>query len=117
MHDVSAWHSAQGTATLVRAVRAAPIEPGMPVPPVLIVAPPALGTPKGVIAPKFAGAETKGEQLAAELEQVATELGCAYFDAGKVVTTSMIDGVHLDPDQHLVLATALAQRVAQLLDG
>jgi lysophospholipase L1-like esterase len=117
MHDVNAWHSAQGSAALVRAVRAAPIEPGMPVPPVLIVAPPAVGTPRGVIAPKFAGAAAKGEQLAAELEQVAMELGCAYFDAGKVVTTSMIDGVHLDPDQHLVLATALAQRVAQLLDG
>jgi lysophospholipase L1-like esterase len=117
MHDVNAWHSAQGSAALVRAVRAAPIEPGMPVPPVLIVAPPAVGTPRGVIAPKFAGAAAKGEQLAAELEQVATELGCAYFDAGKVVTTSMIDGVHLDADQHLVLATALAQRVAQLLDG
>jgi hypothetical protein len=41
----------------------------------------------------------------------------AYFDTGKVVTTNMIDDVHLGPDQHLVFATALAQRVAPLLDG
>jgi hypothetical protein len=41
----------------------------------------------------------------------------AYFHTGKVVTTSMIDGVRLGPDQHLVFATALAQRVAPLLDG
>jgi len=40
MHQLTAWHSAQGLATLVHAVRNAPIEPGMPVPDILIVAPP-----------------------------------------------------------------------------
>src|SRR6185369_1596007 len=39
-HSYNAWHSAQGVATLVRAIRTAPIEPGMPVPEILIVAPP-----------------------------------------------------------------------------
>ena len=101
----------------MRAIRPAPIEPGMPVPAILLVAPPPIDTPKGVIAPKFAGAAAKGERLAAAIEQVAKELGFAYFDAATVVSSSAIDGVHLDPDQHLVLATALAHRVAQLLDG
>ena len=32
-------------------------------------------------------------------------------------TTSTVDGVHLDADQHLVLAHTLAQRVAGLLDA
>ncbi|HVY65708.1 MAG TPA: SGNH/GDSL hydrolase family protein [Gammaproteobacteria bacterium] len=116
MHAFNAWHCAQGVATLVRAIRAAPIEPGMPVPPVLIVAPPPVRTPKGAIAPKFEGAATKGKDLAAELEKVAAELGCPFVDAGRIVTTSTVDGVHLDADQHLVLAHALAQRVASLLD-
>ena len=40
MHDHNAWHSAQGMAALVDAVRRAPIEPGMPVPKILIVVPP-----------------------------------------------------------------------------
>jgi len=117
MHTFNAWHSAQGTATLVRAIHTAPIEPGMPVPPVLIVAPPPVRTPKGPIAPKFEGAAAKGSDLAAELEKVAAELGCAFVDAGKIVTTSSEDGVHLDADQHLVLAHALAQKVAGLLDA
>ena len=43
--------------------------------------------------------------------------GCLFVDAGKVVATSNVDGVHLDADQHLVLAHALAQRVANLLDA
>lgn len=32
MHPHTAWHAAQGIATLVSAIRQAPIEPGMPVP-------------------------------------------------------------------------------------
>jgi lysophospholipase L1-like esterase len=117
MHAFSAWHSAQGTAALVRAIRGAPIEPGMPVPPVLIVAPPPVRTPKGPIAPKFEGAAAKSQDLAAELAKVASELGCPFVDAGTMVTTSAEDGVHLDADQHLALAHALAQEVARLLDA
>ena len=117
MHAFNAWHSAQGTATLVRAIRGAPIEPGMPVPAVLIVAPPPVRTPRGAIAPKFDGAAVKGKDLAVELEKVAAELGCPFVDAGKIATTSTVDGVHLDADQHLVLAHALAQKVASLLDA
>jgi len=117
MHAFNAWHSAQGTAALVRAIRGAPIEPDMPVPAVLIVAPPPVRTPKGAIAPKFDGAAAKGKDLAAELEKTAAELGCSFLDAGRVVSTSAVDGVHLDADQHLLLAHALAQRVAGLLDA
>ncbi len=46
-HQFNAWHSSQGIATLVRAIRSAPIEPGMPVPEILIVAPPPARTPEG----------------------------------------------------------------------
>ena len=57
MHQLNAWHSAQGLAAVVRAIRRAPLEPGMPVPPVLLVAPPAIHAQRGSIAPKFDGAE------------------------------------------------------------
>lgn len=115
MHPHNAWHAAQGMATLVSAVRAAPIEPGMPVPPVLVVAPPALTTPQGPIAPKFAGGEHKCVGLAEAYAQVCQALGCHFFDAGSVVTSSKVDGVHLDADQHLVLGQALARIVTSLV--
>src|SRR5436309_12189759 len=38
MHPHDAWISAQGMAALVGAIRQAPIEPGMSIPPVLVVA-------------------------------------------------------------------------------
>ena len=40
VHPLTAWHAAQGVGTLVQAIRQAPVEPGMPLPPVLVVVPP-----------------------------------------------------------------------------
>src|SRR5580693_4127706 len=47
VHPHTATHAAQGIATLVRAIRAAPVEPGMPIPPVMVVAPPPFAVPRG----------------------------------------------------------------------
>jgi lysophospholipase L1-like esterase len=99
----------------VRAIRRAPIEPGMPVPEILIVAPPAIQMPKGPIAAKFRGAEAKCAGLAPAYEAVARELGCRFFDAGQATSSSRVDGVHLDADQHQALGRALATIASQAL--
>lgn len=115
MHPHEAWHAAQGIHTLVTAIRQAPLEPGMPVPPVLVVAPPPIREPKGSIAPKFAGGDRKCTGLAEAYARVAEALGCAFFDAGEVVTASEVDGVHLDAEAHRRLGYAVAQVVLPLL--
>lgn len=115
MHHYNAWHASQGIATLVSAIRRAPIEPGMPVPKILIVAPPAVKDPKGPIAMKFEGAESKSHGLANAFQRVCEELECYFFDAGKVTSTSKNDGVHLDLDQHLLLGKAISEFVATIL--
>jgi len=117
MHDHNVWHSSQGIAALVAAIRTAPIEPGMPVPPVLVIAPPAIRTPKGPIAPKFEGGERKCIGLAVAYQKVCQEVGCHFFDAGRVTTSSNVDGVHLDLEQHLVLGNALSEVVKPLLSN
>jgi lysophospholipase L1-like esterase len=87
----------------------------MPVPAILVVAPPPLQSPRGPIAPKFADAERKCVGLAAAYARVADELRCAFFDAGGVTESSRVDGVHLDADQHRILGAALAAPVTALL--
>ena len=116
VHQNAAWQSSQGIAALVRATRRAPIEPGMPVPRVLIVAPPPIRTPAGEMTQKFAGGAEKGAGVSEAYQRVASELDCAFFDAGRVIHTSEIDGVHLDADQHEVLGRELAPVVSQLLN-
>lgn len=108
-HDHNAWLSAQGTAKLIHTLRAAPIEPGMPVPKVLVVAPPAITEPKGIIADKFKGAEKRSRGLATELEKISADLGVHYFDSNTVIQASAVDGIHLDAEKHTVLGLALAE--------
>lgn len=115
MHRHNAWHSSQGIAALVSAIRTAPIEPGMPVPPILVVAPPAIESPKGPIAPKFEGGETKCLGLGAAYRKVCEEAGCHFFDAGSIITSSRVDGVHLDAEQHSALGARLCGIVRPLL--
>lgn len=115
MHQFNAWHSAQGIAALVNAIRQAPIEPGMPLPAILIVAPPPLDVPKGPLAPKFEGGQEKSIGLAAAYEDMAASLGCHFFDAGSVTLSSRVDGIHLDAGQHQILGQAMSSFVVALL--
>jgi lysophospholipase L1-like esterase len=110
-----AWSAAQGITALINEIRKSSIEPGMPVPPVLVVCPPPIRSPRGSIAPKFRGAEQRCAGLAEAYLQVASGLGCHFFDAGTVTTSSRVDGVHLDRDQHLKLGNALAEVVRLIL--
>ncbi len=111
MHQNNAWLSAQGTAKLVNIVRQSPIEPDMPEPELLIVAPPIITEPKGDVAQIFEGAEKRCIGLPNELEKVALELSVSYFDANTVIESSQVDGIHLDPPQHEVLGKAIAKAV------
>lgn len=115
MHPHNAWHSAHGIVALIRAIRHAPIEPGMPVPPILVAVPPLIQSPKGPVAPKFIGGDAKCVGLADAYREVAFANGCHFFDCNFVTSSSRIDGVHLDADQHLTLGEKMAEVVSSLL--
>ncbi|MBT4519411.1 MAG: SGNH/GDSL hydrolase family protein [Halieaceae bacterium] len=112
-HDNNAWLSAQGTAKLIQIIQQAPIEPGMPVPEIMVIAPPPIIEPKGVIAKKFEGSETRCVGLATELENVAKQYSLHYFNAGSVTKASAVDGIHLDENQHKILGEAIAYAVSE----
>jgi lysophospholipase L1-like esterase len=114
MHQNTAWLAAQGIAALVDAIRRAPIEPGMPVPPIAVIAPPPISTPSGPLARKFENAAAKSAGLAEAYREVARSAGCHFFDAGQVTRASALDGIHLDVEQHALLGEALAEFVAAL---
>jgi lysophospholipase L1-like esterase len=115
VHPHNAWHAAQGIAALVGVIRNAPIEPGMVVPPVLVVAPPPIQTPKGLGAHKFSGGDLKCAGLADAYRETAAVLACPFFDAGTVVSASRVDGVHLDAAAQITLGRALVDVVRPLL--
>jgi lysophospholipase L1-like esterase len=85
-------------------------------PQVLLIAPP----PVPMNAPElfremFWGAGEKSSQFGHFFRQVAEQRGCGFLDAGEVIETSQIDGVHLDLESHTKLGQAVAQRVREML--
>jgi lysophospholipase L1-like esterase len=115
-HNNTAWLSAQGTGKIIQIIRQAPVEPGMPLPEIMVVAPPPITKPTGAIADKFDGAEKRGAGLAMELENIAKVHDTYFFNAGSVTQASVKDGIHLDEDQHQVLGKAIARAVAERID-
>jgi len=110
-HDNNAWLSAQGTIKLINIIKGAPIEPSMPVPEIMVIAPPKIMLPKGYIANKFKNAEARCINLANELEIAAKENCTYFFDANEVIEASSVDGIHLDEEEHKVLGDAVATAV------
>ncbi|NKX43694.1 SGNH/GDSL hydrolase family protein [Roseicyclus persicicus] len=82
----------------------------------LLVVAPAPVREAGILADTFAGAETRQQGLAAQLEAAARRLGAGFLDAGAHVTVSPVDGVHWEEDAHhrfgAVMAEAVAARLA-----
>ena len=114
-HEINASQSAQGIREIITSVRQAPIEPGMAIPDVLIVAPPRLQATKGDIGSKFKDAETKAVGLSEAFDEAARDAGCYFFDAGSVTARSKVDGVHLDEEQHDRLGIAIANEVKRII--
>ena len=117
MHNNNSWHSAQGIRSIINSIRTAPIEPEMTIPKILLVTPPILENPKGIIAPKFEGGNLKCEDLPKEYELVAENTKCFYFDSNSIIKVSKIDGVHIDKNEHKTLGNALTNIVENIIKG
>ncbi len=59
--------------------------------------------------------EKKAQALAEIYRKVAQQYGCAFMDAAQYAKPSMRDGIHMEPEDHLALASAAAEAVRQIL--
>jgi lysophospholipase L1-like esterase len=113
---VTAYDIAQSAGRLVDLARKSDTGPAGGAPEVLLVAPPPLGK-LTELAEMFSGGREKSRDLAARFRERAALLGCPFFDAGTVVVSSDIDGVHWAPEHHARLAAALAAETRRLVGG
>jgi lysophospholipase L1-like esterase len=112
---IKAWAAASGVGKLVETVRQAPVEPGMPRPRILVVAPPEIIQPKGGNEKKFEGAVERSKGFAAALAEMAATKSVHFFDLNPITGRSEIDGIHLGADQHDVVGKAAASVVRELI--
>lgn len=81
---------------------------------ILLMAPPPLSTLSGLDL-MFAGGEDKSRLFGEYYRRAAEWYDLEFFDAGRVIVSSELDGVHFDPDQHENLGRALAERIRGLI--
>ncbi len=74
---------------------------------VLLICPPPVRE-RGCLAGEFFGAEAVGPPLAGRFKALAESKGARFFDAGSVIETSDLDGVHFEAGAHEALGKALA---------
>ena len=88
--------------------------PDLSAPKVLIVAPvPILET--GYLAEMFEGGAAKSRKLAPYFEAVAKRNNVGFLDAGSVAQVDPVDGIHLIPEGHAAIGTAIAATVSEMM--
>lgn len=113
---VTAAAAADGAGVLAHLVRRSEAGPVGGGPQVLLVCPPPVGPfGRDEDAGLWEGAEEKSRALPQEFARVAATAGVPWFDAGRVVVTSPLDGWHLEAGEHVKLGVALAAEVRRLL--
>lgn len=95
---------------LVRMIRASGAGPNGAAPQVLVVAPPPI-LEAGCLAEMFAGGAVKSHGLASAIHAMATRLNAGFFDAGRVIAVSPVDGIHYEAEAQVQLGLAMAAAV------
>jgi len=80
---------------------------------ILLIAPAAVKE-RGALAGEFLGGPAKSQAIPALLHAYAQKRGCGFLDANALIDVSEVDGVHLSPEAHGVLAHAVAERLMTL---
>jgi len=110
----SASDIAQGAASLAEEILRSGCGPGGGAPVVLLIAPPPVGKLTDM-AEMFEGAGKKSARFAGHYWRFAEQYGCGFMDAGAVISSSGLDGIHLEADEHRKLGEAVAASVAEIL--
>jgi hypothetical protein len=63
----------------------------------------------------FEGAESKSLKLPEHYQRIARQMGCSFLDTGILITSSPLDGIHMEASEHLKLGKAVAGKVKEIL--
>ncbi len=82
-------------------------------PEILLVCPPPI-LESGFLTEVFRGGAAKSSDLARHYARVAETNGTEFFDAGQVIESDPLDGIHLSRDSHTSLGRAIAQKLKSM---
>ncbi len=106
-YSVSAYDIAWSVSSLIDIIQASQAGPSGDSPEVLLMCPPALGK-ISQFSFMFEGGKEKSKELPEYYKKIAKQKGCHYFEVGKIIEASKIDGIHYDAESHERLGKAVA---------
>ena len=112
--SLSAFDIAEGARLLVGETLSSGAGLNGGAPKVLLLAPPPITT-LADYSEMFEGAEEKSRKFAAHFARVAQESGCAFLNAGSVIVSSRLDGIHFEAGEHVKLGKAVAAKAKALI--
>jgi lysophospholipase L1-like esterase len=98
---------------LILAVQASDAGPDKQAPRIALIAPPPI-IETGFLASMFAGGAEKSQALGALCAEIATRYGVGFLDAGTVIQSSSVDGIHFEAGEHAKLGRAIAEVVSSI---
>ena len=84
-------------------------------PPKVLVIAPAVILETGFMAGHFKGGADTSKAFGRCYGAMAQRLGVSWLDAGTLIVSDPLDGIHLTRDQHAILGAAVAERVRTIL--
>ena len=112
--SLSASDVAQGIKVLASIVTSSNAGQGGVAPELLLVSPSPIG-PLSLLAGVYEGAPEKSKKLAEQMDLMTKFHGHRFVDAGRIVQSSTVDGVHWDEDQHHRFAEAICKEIIAIL--
>ncbi|MGQ9908532.1 MAG: SGNH/GDSL hydrolase family protein [Candidatus Flexifilum sp.] len=110
--SVDAGDIALSAGRLLHLVRQSEAGPGGGPPRALLICPPPTAPLEGTpFAEMFAGAYEKSRRLAPHYAAVAAQHGADFLDAGAIIRSSPVDGIHWDAEAHAALARAVYEHI------
>lgn len=98
---------------LILAIRKSDAGPDNQAPQVVLVSPPPI-LETGILATMFEGGAEKSQKLGALCAGLAARNGAGFLDAGTVISSSPVDGIHFEADEHAKLGRAVAEIVSSV---
>ncbi len=113
--NVNSNEIAQSIEMLTNIIEKSETGPNMGSPEILVIIPPPILTPNEIkkpdyLAPEFEKAVRKSEHFPQAFTAVLKDQ-CHLIDSSKLIKTSEIDGVHLDPESHAILGKEVAKYI------
>lgn len=95
--------------SLIKIIVKGEFGPDNRVPKILIICPPPIKE-VGELAEVYEGGEEKSKKLPGYFSKVAEVYGCEFLNAGDYISTSDIDGIHLEVSEHKELGKIAAEK-------